>query len=38
MEQMAAALQALEHGPMDDVELARMRAIGDHVHRRRSFF
>ncbi len=38
MEQMEAALQALESGPMDDVELARMRAIGNHVHGQRSFF
>ena len=36
--QMAAALETLESGPLDDVELARLQAIGDYVHRRRSFF
>ena len=38
MEQMEAALETLERGPLDAGELARMQAIGDHVHRRRSFF
>jgi hypothetical protein len=38
MQQMEEALQTLERGPLDVNELARMRAIGDHVHRRRSFF
>lgn len=37
-EQMEAALETLASGPLDADELARMRAIGDHVHRRRSFF
>ncbi len=38
MEQMEAALETLEKGPLDADALARMQAIGDHVHRRRSFF
>ncbi len=38
MEQMQTALTVLESSPMDAAEMARMRAIGDHVHRRRSFF
>lgn len=38
MEQMNKALQALKAGPMDEQELQRMRGIGDHVHRQRSFF
>ncbi len=38
MEQMRAALTVLESSPMAADELARIRAIGDHVHRRRSFF
>jgi aryl-alcohol dehydrogenase-like predicted oxidoreductase len=38
MEQMQAALQALELGPLGDEDLERMRRIGDHVHdRTRSF-
>jgi aryl-alcohol dehydrogenase-like predicted oxidoreductase len=32
MDQMRTALQALEQGPLDDEELARMIRIGDHVH------
>ena len=38
MKQVEEALHALQRGPLDEDELARMRAIGDHVHRRRSFF
>jgi len=38
MAQMDAALKTLDSPPMDDDEQARMRAIGDHVHRQRSFF
>ncbi len=38
MEQMQAALMVLESSPMDEAELERMRAIGDHVHAQRSFF
>ena len=38
MEQMQAALTVLESSPMDEAELKRMRAIGDHVHGQRSFF
>jgi aryl-alcohol dehydrogenase-like predicted oxidoreductase len=34
--QMRAALDALESGPLDQEELARMRTIGDHVHGVRS--
>jgi predicted aldo/keto reductase-like oxidoreductase len=32
MDQMRAALQALQLGPMKDEEIARMIRIGDHVH------
>jgi predicted aldo/keto reductase-like oxidoreductase len=32
MNQMQTALQALEQGPLDDEEMARMIRIGDHVH------
>lgn len=38
MAQMTAALQTLDSRPMTDAELNRMRTIGDHVHRQRSFF
>ncbi len=38
MEQMQQALEALQTGPMSEEQLQRMRAIGDHVHRQRSFF
>lgn len=38
LEQMDQALSALKKGPMDEPELERMRAIGDHVHQQRSFF
>jgi predicted aldo/keto reductase-like oxidoreductase len=38
MNQMEEALHTLKRGPLDKDELVRMRAIGDHVHRRRSFF
>lgn len=38
MDQMTAALQALDKGSMTDAELSRMRSIGDYVHRQRSFF
>ncbi|MDJ0802753.1 MAG: aldo/keto reductase [Desulfobacterales bacterium] len=38
MEQMRSALTALDSSPMDADELARIRAIGDHVHGQRSFF
>jgi aryl-alcohol dehydrogenase-like predicted oxidoreductase len=30
------AIAALEQGPLDEAELARMRTIGDHVHGLRS--
>jgi len=32
MDQIWTALQALEQGPLDDEEMARMIRIGDHVH------
>lgn len=35
--EMDEALSVLKQGPMDDEELARMRAIGRHVHEVRSF-
>lgn len=38
IDQMSAALRALDEGALSDAELNRMRAIGDYVHRRRSFF
>ena len=38
MAQMDAALKTLDSPPMDDAEQARMRSIGDHIHRQRSFF
>jgi aryl-alcohol dehydrogenase-like predicted oxidoreductase len=38
MEQMEAALKVLDSNLMDAAERARMQAIGDHVHGRRSFF
>lgn len=38
MDQMRAALQALEQGPLDNEEMARMIRIGDHVHRTASRF
>jgi hypothetical protein len=38
MAQMDAALATLDSKPMDDAEQARLRAIGDHIHRQRSFF
>jgi len=38
MQQMKAALQTLDSQPMKNAELDRMRVIGNHVHRQRSFF
>lgn len=38
MDQMTTALQTFDSGSMTDAELVRMRAIGNHVHRQRSFF
>ena len=38
MEQMQEALQTLDSRSMDEAERTRMRTIGNHVHRRRSFF
>jgi predicted aldo/keto reductase-like oxidoreductase len=35
VDQMRQNLQILEHGPMTEDELARMRRIGDHIHGRR---
>jgi aryl-alcohol dehydrogenase-like predicted oxidoreductase len=32
-EQMRQALRALELGPLDENEMARLRSIGDHIHR-----
>ena len=34
--EMRQALGALKAGPLDDEEVARVRAIGDHVYRQRS--
>jgi aryl-alcohol dehydrogenase-like predicted oxidoreductase len=33
-EQMLEALAALDRGPLDEDEMARMKKIGDHVHKR----
>jgi len=38
MDQMRTALHALEQGPLNDEEMARMIRIGDHVHRKASKF
>ena len=35
VDQMMQNLQILEHGPMTEDELARMRRIGDHIYGRR---
>jgi aryl-alcohol dehydrogenase-like predicted oxidoreductase len=32
MKQMREDLQALDRGPLDAVEMARMRRIGDHIY------
>lgn len=34
-EQMHANLKALELGPMDEVELGRMRTLGDEIYGKR---
>ena len=36
--QMDQALEVLHAGPMDEKEMARVRKIGEHVHRKSSFF
>lgn len=37
--EMREALRALDSGPLDEAEMARVRRIGDHVHRHsRGFF
>lgn len=38
IDHMRQALAALDQGPMSEDELERMRTIGDHVHKRKSFF
>ena len=33
LDQMRQALSALEAGPLSEAEMARVKKIGDHVHR-----